>query len=252
MSTKKLSLSAVLLAGLLAVFASPGFAQSVTGASAPIEEIVVTSRYREENLADIPDSITAFTLDDIERYRIERVNRVAALTPNLRFSDDQEVGVSTLVIRGVRQNRGTGQPPVSLRVDGVSATNNLLTTQELFDIESIDVLRGPAGSAVRAQRDRRRDPYRHPRTRQRIPSIDYAFGAAQGHDFTLAASASGPITDDTLLYRASLRLQDREGQLKNAYLDNQKVDFKESQSFRGRLLYQPWRTGCRLTFAASI
>ena len=107
---------------------------------------MVTSRYRAERLSDVPDSITPFTVEDIERYRIERINRVASLTPNLRFSDDQEVGVSTLVIRGVRQNRGTGQPPVSFRIDGVSATNNLLTTQELFDIESVDVLRGPQGA----------------------------------------------------------------------------------------------------------
>ena len=76
-----------------------------------IDEIVVTSRYREERLADVPDSITALARTEIERYRIERINRVAEVTPNLRFSDDQEVGVSTLVIRGVRQNRGTGQPP---------------------------------------------------------------------------------------------------------------------------------------------
>ena len=116
------------------------------GADEPIEEIIVTSRYRAEKLSDVPDSITAFTRADVERHRVERINRVAELTPNLRFSDDQEVGVSTLVIRGVRQNRGTGQPPVSYRVDGVSATNNLLTTQELFDIESVDVLRGPQGA----------------------------------------------------------------------------------------------------------
>jgi iron complex outermembrane receptor protein len=89
--------------------------------SAVIEEIVVIARYRSENLGDVPDSITAFTAADIDAHRIERVNRVASLTPNLRFSDDQEVGVSTLIIRGVRQNRGTGQPPVSFRVDGVSA-----------------------------------------------------------------------------------------------------------------------------------
>ncbi|NND60708.1 MAG: Plug domain-containing protein, partial [Gammaproteobacteria bacterium] len=118
-------------------------AQSNDGSS--IDEIVVTSRYRAEKLSDVPDSITPFTAEDIERYDIGRINRVASLTPNLRFSDDQEVGVSTLVIRGVRQNRGTGQPPVSFRIDGVSATNNLLTTQELFDIESVDVLRGPQG-----------------------------------------------------------------------------------------------------------
>ncbi|MGB5689589.1 MAG: Plug domain-containing protein, partial [Woeseiaceae bacterium] len=137
--------AAALLVGLslLPLASEPTRAQASEDA---IDEIIVTSRYRAEKLSDIPDSITPFTVDDIKRYRIERVNRVATLTPNLRFSDDQEVGVSTLVIRGVSQNRGTGQPPVSFRVDGVSATNNLLTTQDMFDIESVDVLRGPQGA----------------------------------------------------------------------------------------------------------
>lgn len=203
-----------------------------------IEEIVVTSRYRAENLSDVPDSITAFTAADIERHRIERINRVASLTPNLRFSDDQEVGVSTLVIRGVRQNRGTGQPPVSFRIDGVSATNNLLTTQELFDIESIDVLRGPQGALYGrnaiggAVLISTREPTSAPEYGLRI-------AAAKGQDYTLAGNASGPLSGDKLLYRAAFRLQDREGQLRNAFLDNRFVDFKESAAFRGRLMFKP-------------
>jgi iron complex outermembrane receptor protein len=213
-----------------------GFAQVADDGA--IEEIIVTSRYRAEKLSDVPDSITAFTSAEIERYRIERVNRVASLTPNLRFSDDQEVGVSTLVIRGIRQNRGTGQPPVSFRIDGVSATNNLLTTQELFDIESVDVLRGPQGALYGrnaiggAILVSTRQPTSEPEYRFRI-------GAAEGQDYTLSGSASGPIGDQDLLYRASFRLQDREGQLRNAYLDNQYVDYKESAAFRGRLVYKP-------------
>ncbi len=146
--------------------------------------------------------------------------------------------MSTLVIRGIRQNRGTGQPPVSFRIDGVSATNNLLTTQELFDIESVDVLRGPQGAlygrnaiggAILIS------------TRQPSAEPEYGFrlSAAQGQDYTLAGSASGPVGDDSVLYRASFRYQDREGQLKNAYLDNQYVDYKESAAFRGRLLFKP-------------
>lgn len=216
----------------------PALSSYAQSDDAVIEEIIVTSRYRAEKLSDVPDSITAFTAVDIERHRIERINRVASLTPNLRFSDDQEVGVSTLVIRGIRQNRGTGQPPVSFRIDGVSATNNLLTTQELFDIESVDVLRGPQGAlygrnaiggAVLIS------------TRQPTTTPEYGFRvtAAEGQDYTIAGSASGPITNENVLYRASFRVQDREGQLRNAYLDNQFVDYKKSSAFRGRLMFKP-------------
>jgi len=213
-------------------------ARSESQDDAGIEEIVVTSRYRAEKLSDVPDSITAFTTEAIERYRIERINRVASLTPNLRFSDDQEVGVSTLVIRGIRQNRGTGQPPVSFRIDGVSATNNLLTTQELFDIQSVDVLRGPQGALYGrnaiggAILISTRQPTAEPEFRLR-------FAAAQGQDYTVAGSASGAIGESGTLYRASFRVQDRDGQLKNAYLDNRYVDYKESSAFRGRLMFKP-------------
>jgi len=216
--------------------ADPSYAQSQDETA--IEEIMVTARYRAEKLSDVPDSITPFTAEDIERYRIERINRVASLTPNLRFSDDQEVGVSTLVIRGVRQNRGTGQPPVSFRIDGVSATNNLLTTQELFDIESVDVLRGPQGALYgrNAIGGAILISTRQPTTE---PEYSLRLSAADGEDYIVAGSASGPIGDENLLYRASFRWQDREGQLRNAYLDNQYVDYKDSASFRGRMLYKP-------------
>ena len=213
-------------------------AQSVSDDEYVIDEIIVTSRYRAEKLSDVPDSITAFTVADIERHRIERINRVASLTPNLRFSDDQEVGVSTLVIRGIRQNRGTGQPPVSFRIDGVSATNNLLTTQELFDIESVDVLRGPQGALYgrNAIGGAILISTRQPTT---APEYGFRVTAAEGQDYTIAGSASGPISDESVLYRASFRIQDREGQLRNAYLDNQFVDYKKSSAFRGRVLFKP-------------
>jgi len=213
------------------------YAQSDVDDDAYIEEIIVTSRYRAEKLSDVPDSITAFTAAAIEQHRIERINRVASLTPNLRFSDDQEVGVSTLVIRGVRQNRGTGQPPVSFRIDGVSATNNLLTTQELFDVESVDVLRGPQGALYgrNAIGGAILISTRQPTTE---PEYGFRLTAAEGQDYTLAGSASGPITDENLLYRASFRFQDREGQLRNTFLDNQFVDYKKSAAFRGRVLYK--------------
>ena len=171
---------------------------------AAIEEIIVTSRYRAEKLSDVPDSITAFTAQDIERHRIERINRIASLTPNLRFSDDQEVGVSTLVIRGVTQNRGTGQPPVSFRIDGVSATNNLLTTQELFDIESVDVLRGPQGALYgrNAIGGAVLISTRRPTT---DPEFNLRFSAAEGKDYTLAGSASGPLAGSDVALTLKLK-----------------------------------------------
>ena len=181
--------------GAVAASADAHGATANSAEDTAIEEIIVSSRYRDENLSDVPDSITAFKAADIDRHRIERINRVASLTPNLRFSDDQEVGVSTLVIRGVRQNRGTGQPPVSFRIDGVSATNNLLTTQELFDIDSVDVLRGPQGALYgrNAIGGAVLVTTRRPTAK---PELGLRFTAADGEDYTLAGSVSGPVAGD--------------------------------------------------------
>ena len=223
---------------IVAALAAAGPSIAPDSPDRAIEEIIVTSRYREERLADVPDSITAFTAQDIERHRVERINRVASLTPNLRFSDDQEVGVSTLVIRGVTQNRGTGQPPVSFRIDGVSATNNLLTTQELFDIESVDVLRGPQG-ALYGRNAIGGAVLISTRQPTETPEFNLRFTAAEGKDLTLAGSASGPLAGSDVLGRFSFRVQDREGQLQNAYLDNEYVDYKDSVSMRGKLLFTP-------------
>ena len=229
---------AALLVGALAASVDASGATAAPAADPMIEEIVVSSRYRDENLSDVPDSITAFTPADIDRYRIERINRVASLTPNLRFSDDQEVGVSTLVIRGVRQNRGTGQPPVSFRIDGVSATNNLLTTQELFDIESVDVLRGPQG-ALYGRNAIGGAVLVTTRQPTATPELGLRVTAADGEDYALAGSLSGPVAGENVLGRLSFRVQDREGQLRNAYLANRYVDFAESASVRGKLLFTP-------------
>lgn len=214
-------------------------AQEVSSsASQELEEVLVTARRRTENLQDIPDSITVIDGARIERLGIDRLNRAASLAPNLRFSDDQEVGASTITIRGVTQNRGTGEPPVAFVVDGVPFNNSLLSTQDLFDVQQIEVLRGPQGalygrnSIGGAIVITSRQPTVVPEARVRLR-------AAEGDDYRFDGSISGPIGSEALLYRVSLMAQERDGQLKNKNLDNKLVDFKSAQGARGWLLWKP-------------
>ena len=113
-----------------------------------------------------------------------------------------------------------------------------MTTQELFDIETVDVLRGPQG-ALYGRNAIGGAILVSTRQPTNTPEFGVRVQAAEGQDYVVAAHASGPIVEDSLLYRLSMRVQDRDGQLENAYLDNQKVDFKESASFRGRLNFLP-------------
>lgn len=224
----------------LAISVAPGAAlaqddSSGDAAEQSSDQIVVTGRRREEVLQDVPESMRVFNDVEIERSGIDRLNDFAALTPNLHFFDDQEVGVGTISIRGVTQNRGTGEAPLAFVIDGVPIANSFLTTQDLFDIQQIEVLRGPQGalygrnSIGGAINITTQAPSNDPEYRLRVTG-------KEGNDYAARASVSGPLIPNQLFYRASVSWGDREGQLRNA-ISNEFVDFNESISTRLRLLF---------------
>ena len=206
-------------------------------ASMAIEEVIVTARRRSENLQEIADAITVFDQAVIEDAAIQRMNDVAALTPNLRFSDDQEVGQSTITIRGVTQQRGIGETPLAFVVDGVTVNNSLVTTQDLFDVEQIEVLRGPQGALYG-----RNSVAGAVNITTRGPTEDFEAyvqtRVAEGDDYTVQGAVSGPLFSDLVRGRLAVYDNDRDGQLRNEGL-GEYVDFKDSTSLRGRLLIEP-------------
>jgi len=110
-----------------------------------LETIYVTARKRTERLQDIPDSITALTADVIQSADIQNVKDVAVRVPNVSIVEAQQPGVALINIRGVGQARN-GEPPVAVVVDGVQISNAYEITQDLFDVERIEVLKGPQGA----------------------------------------------------------------------------------------------------------
>jgi len=135
---------------LLVVFVSaPTYAQTehatTAAADSDLETIYVTARKRTERLQDIPDSITALTADVIQSADIQNVKDVAVRVPNVSIVEAQQPGVALINIRGVGQARN-GEPPVAVVVDGVQISNAYEITQDLFDVERIEVLKGPQGA----------------------------------------------------------------------------------------------------------
>ena len=128
-----------LLAGILV--ADSGFAQ--------IDEIIVTARKREENLQDVPVSVTAFSRESIERRGIRRISDIAKLTPSLQFDESFAQSDTRIVIRGLSPTRG--RQNVAVLVDGIdlsseaitSSGGSLLVNTRLLDVERIEVLKGP-------------------------------------------------------------------------------------------------------------
>lgn len=221
-------LAAAVQIALTGLAAAPAASQ----AQGMLEEVVVTARQRAESLQSVPLSETAFTATQIEDAKIDQVGDFVALTPNVTLADSQSKGVAFMTIRGVSQVRN-GEPPVATVVDGVLQINSRQFTQELFDVEQIEVLRGPQGALYGRNATGGAILIR---TKQPTNEFEgYArLGAGKGDELRLQGSVSGPIIEDKLLYRLAGSYVDGDGVLDNEFL-NETVDYYEDKTIRGML-----------------
>lgn len=201
-----------------------------------LEEIVVTARGREETLQSAPLSVSVLSKQTLEDARVTRVDDFIGLTSGITIANAQDAGTNFITIRGMSQTRN-GEPPVAVIVDGVLQVNSRTFDQTLFDIENIQVLRGPQGAR-----------YGRNATGGAIiintvgPSEDFEgyvrAGIGRGEEYSFEGSISGPIVEDTLSYRLSASYTDRDGVFENFVLDEE-VDYFEDITVRGHLRWTP-------------
>ncbi len=117
-----------------------------------VDEIVVTSRRRKENLQQVPLSVTAFDETALEERLMVDVTDIAAFTPNVDLGSTSGYGVGSnslyAVIRGIGQlDMGiTADPAVGVYVDGIFLARPQGAVLDLLEVERIEVLRGPQGT----------------------------------------------------------------------------------------------------------
>ena len=134
-----------------ALIASPCLAaDEATDEDKPyIEEIIVTAERREENILDVPMSMTAFDGRLIDELGMTNKDDLEQLVPGLQFGDDgRKVGQGT-TMRGVssRSHGEThGDIAVATYVDGVYTADPYGIAPNLFDLERVEVARGPQGT----------------------------------------------------------------------------------------------------------
>lgn len=148
-----LSLKALMLTSCAAIgsacFSMPAMAQDegAEAGSRKLDTITVTARKTEENLQDVPISVTAVSGDILDDNGITTFQSLAERTPNLRVQVT-EGGPATIVgIRGIASgfNRGFEQS-VGVVVDGVYNARGEFFRTGIIDVERVEVLRGPQGT----------------------------------------------------------------------------------------------------------
>lgn len=207
------------------------------------DTIYVTARKREERVQDIPDSITVFSEESILSANIQNVKDVALNVPNLSIVEAQQPGVALINIRGIGQARN-GEPSVAVIVDGVQLSNASQITQDLFDIERIEVLKGPQGSVYgrNAIGGAINITTRQP-TNDFEGFVQGSYGT--GQDIRLAGGVSGPIIEDKLLFRVAGSYRDFDGDIDTLtvnYPGRGHANWQQDKNFRGTLLAKPTET----------
>lgn len=225
--------------------AAPLAAQDTAAAPAASETeddgIIVTGLRREESLQDTPAAVTAFDSQAIANAGIERPADFIALTPNVNLVETQNAGNAFVIIRGITQNRNS-EPSVAVIVDGVQQVNPAQFNQDLFDIEQIEVLKGPQGGlygrnaiggAIIITTKKPTDEF----------SGNITAGIDNGFGYFLRGGVSGPIADN-VFFRVAGSYYDTDGFIPNTFL-GEDADPVEDFSLRANLLVEATD---RLTF----
>ncbi len=155
--TKTFYSRALLLAGCagIATFAAPLAAQDTVDETASVSDeaeegvIIVTARRREERLIDVPLSVTSLSGETLAQQGIQDLTQIGQLVPNITLEVSRGTNTTlTAFIRGVGQQDPVAgfEAGVGLYVDDVYLNRPQAAVLDIYEVERIEVLRGPQGT----------------------------------------------------------------------------------------------------------
>jgi iron complex outermembrane receptor protein len=121
--------------------------QSTLAAAAVLEEVVITAQKREQNLQDVGVSVSAFSGDQMKALGVTNTVDITQQVPGLQVNTWSPT-LTTFNLRGVSQNNFTDnlEAPVAVYSDDVYIGSMNAISGQLFDVERVEVLRGPQGT----------------------------------------------------------------------------------------------------------
>ena len=138
------------LAGISALVFGLGISPAHAQIEGVLEEIIVTAQKREQSLADVPASVSTISGDSINDYlgSAENIRALAGRVPSLNIESSNGRTQPRFYIRGLGNIDfdNNANQPVSMVFDDIALENNVLRSLPLYDIERVEVLKGPQGS----------------------------------------------------------------------------------------------------------
>jgi iron complex outermembrane receptor protein len=242
---KRFKLAALPLLVASALHPTISYAQDKTPSEKPeveeskgIEVIMVTATKRSESLQDIPLSVTSFSQAELDMKGASNLAGIQESTPNLNFSV-QSAGqnVARVTLRGIGTETlvGGGDPGVALHIDGIYVGRNSAAAGDVFDVERLEVLKGPQGTLYgrNATGGSVNIVTKRP-TFEQEGWVDFTVG--NYNERRIRAVINKPLNDN-LSSRISIFSQSHDGYIENLYTNGRDSDDKDSQGARLQLLY---------------
>ena len=125
-------------------------AGTVSADAATLDEVIVTAQKRAQRIQDVPLAVTVIGGDDAARRGIDSVtglvDEVPGVSVNYAFGGTNYGLISIRGIGGADDYKPNGNPSVALHVDGVYQTSNAYLGMPLFDLDRVEILKGPQGT----------------------------------------------------------------------------------------------------------
>lgn len=209
--------------------------------------VTATKKTNVENVQDVPLAVTAFNAQSLEALHVNDIGALSYSAPNVNLTDvGTSRGVANFSIRGLGINSSIPSidPTVGVFVDGVYLGVNAGVVLDLFDLDSVEILRGPqgilfgrntTGGAVLINTSNPTDEF-HWKARATVETpIDDDRG---GPNSTVQATVSGPIVEGKLNGKLGVYYNFDDGYFKNLY-NGDNLGEAQTSIVRGALEWMP-------------
>ena len=210
-------------------------------AVAEIEEITVTAQKREENVQDVPISVSTFSDDFFTRSNVNTLRDMARYAPNLTLPQSSTIANQRIIMRGVGSVGNSAiEPTVAVFIDGVYYPRPSSIVGSMTDLERAEVLRGPQGTLFgrNASMGALNIVTKNP-TDEHEGRISFGYG---DYDEKRVSGYINSAISEMAAARLSFQVSKRDGYGENTYTEDgsrSTVGDWEDMTVRGKLLLTP-------------
>lgn len=232
----------LLLAGACLISPEVAFAQAVASAAADdtkVDEIIVTAQRRSENVNRVGISIVAVQGDDLARLNITRTEDLTKIVPTLTVAmSSNNTPIYTLRGIGFQTRNLTSSSPVGVYVDEVSYTYPYFASDIAYDIERVEVLKGPQGTLYGRSTTGGLINYITAKPSQDA-SGSLTLGVGNYESYLIDGHFTGPVTP-TLSFRVSGKVELRENPWQRSVTrPDDRLGKANRKALRGQVLWEP-------------